>query len=202
MKWRLLALVVVTGYSRTREIASLNKLPCKPSNPRLDSRQIGFCNINKGVTALFEIEIDSSYFRTVVQFPLEMYWHSNASFVVNTLRSVKLRFRINCRWHSPTHSSLVQDSSGHMTTVRPDRTFFPLAVSNSHLVSTLYYLLILYLPLLLISSSYRFNPLKTEFLLNSIYESSSYLTGNTLRLRYKDQPVNAVWENNRCLRVL
>jgi hypothetical protein len=25
---------------------------------------------------------------------------------------------------------------------------------------------------------------------------SSYLTGNTLRLRYKDQPINAVQENN------
>jgi hypothetical protein len=28
---------------------------------------------------------------------------------------------------------------------------------------------------------------------------SSYLTGNTLRLHYKAQPVNAVWENSRCL---
>jgi hypothetical protein len=27
---------------------------------------------------------------------------------------------------------------------------------------------------------------------NNIYKFSSYLTGNTLRLRYKDQPVNAV----------
>jgi hypothetical protein len=32
----------------------------------------------------------------------------------------------------------------------------------------------------------------TEFLLKNIYNFSSYLTGNTLRLRYKDQPVNAV----------
>jgi hypothetical protein len=43
------------------------------------------------------------------------------------------------------------------------------------------------------------NPLKTEFLLTNIYKSSSYLTGNTLRLRYKAQPVNAVWGNSRCL---
>jgi hypothetical protein len=28
---------------------------------------------------------------------------------------------------------------------------------------------------------------------------SPYLTGNTLRLRYRDQPVNAVWGNSRCL---
>jgi hypothetical protein len=28
---------------------------------------------------------------------------------------------------------------------------------------------------------------------------SSYLTGNTLRLRYRAQPVNAVWGNSRCL---
>jgi hypothetical protein len=28
---------------------------------------------------------------------------------------------------------------------------------------------------------------------------SSYLTGNTLRLHYKAQPVNAVWGNSRCL---
>jgi hypothetical protein len=34
------------------------------------------------------------------------------------------------------------------------------------------------------------NPLKTEFLLNNIYKSSPYLTGNTLRLYYKAHPVN------------
>jgi hypothetical protein len=43
------------------------------------------------------------------------------------------------------------------------------------------------------------NPLKTEFLLNNIYKFSSYLTGNTLRLHYKAQPVNAVWGKNRRL---
>jgi hypothetical protein len=37
------------------------------------------------------------------------------------------------------------------------------------------------------------NPLNTEFVRNFIYEFSLYLTGNTLRLRYKAQPVNAVW---------
>jgi hypothetical protein len=36
------------------------------------------------------------------------------------------------------------------------------------------------------------NALNTEFLLNSKFEVSSYLTGNTLCLRYKAQPVNAV----------
>jgi hypothetical protein len=36
------------------------------------------------------------------------------------------------------------------------------------------------------------NPLQTEFLLNNIQEFSSYLTGNTLPLRYKDRPANAV----------
>jgi hypothetical protein len=36
------------------------------------------------------------------------------------------------------------------------------------------------------------NPLQTEFLINNIQDFSSYLTGYTLRLRYKDQPVNAV----------
>jgi hypothetical protein len=36
------------------------------------------------------------------------------------------------------------------------------------------------------------NPLKNEFLENNIYKSGSYLTGDTLRLCYKDQPVNAV----------
>jgi hypothetical protein len=35
--------------------------------------------------------------------------------------------------------------------------------------------------------------------LNNIYKSSPYLTGNTLRLHYKAQPVNAVWGNSRCL---
>jgi hypothetical protein len=42
-------------------------------------------------------------------------------------------------------------------------------------------------------------PLKTAFLLYNIYKFSSYLTGNTLRHRYKAQPVNAVWGNSRCL---
>jgi hypothetical protein len=44
-----------------------------------------------------------------------------------------------------------------------------------------------------------FNPLKTEFILGNIYKSSSYLTGNTLRLCYKAQPVNDVWGNSRYL---
>jgi hypothetical protein len=35
---------------------------------------------------------------------------------------------------------------------------------------------------------------KFEVLLNSIYKFSPYLTGNTLRLSYKAQPVNAVRE--------
>jgi hypothetical protein len=43
------------------------------------------------------------------------------------------------------------------------------------------------------------NPLKTEFVLNNIQKFSLYLTGNTLRLHYKAQPVNAVWGNSRCL---
>jgi hypothetical protein len=38
------------------------------------------------------------------------------------------------------------------------------------------------------------NPLKTDFLLNNIQKFSWYLTGNTLRLRYKGQRVNAVRE--------
>jgi hypothetical protein len=45
----------------------------------------------------------------------------------------------------------------------------------------------------------RANTLKTALLLNNIYKSSPYLTGNTLRLRYKAQPVNAVWGNSSCL---
>jgi hypothetical protein len=42
-------------------------------------------------------------------------------------------------------------------------------------------------------------PLKIEFLISNIYKFSSYLTGNTLRHRYKAKPVNTVWESNRCL---
>jgi hypothetical protein len=34
---------------------------------------------------------------------------------------------------------------------------------------------------------------------NALQEFSSYLTGNTPLLRYKDQPVNIVYENNCCL---
>jgi hypothetical protein len=41
-------------------------------------------------------------------------------------------------------------------------------------------------------NSIKINPLKMEFLPNNIYKSSSYHTGNTLRLHYKAQPVNAV----------
>jgi hypothetical protein len=36
--------------------------------------------------------------------------------------------------------------------------------------------------------------LKAEFLTNTVQKFSPYLTGNTLRLRYKCQPVNAVSE--------
>jgi hypothetical protein len=45
----------------------------------------------------------------------------------------------------------------------------------------------------------QFNPLKTEFLHNLIYKFSLYLTGSTLHLRYKNEPVDAVWGNCRCL---
>jgi hypothetical protein len=37
------------------------------------------------------------------------------------------------------------------------------------------------------------NPLNTEFLLNDIYKLRSYLTGNTLHLRFKDKLVNSVY---------
>jgi hypothetical protein len=47
--------------------------------------------------------------------------------------------------------------------------------------------------------NHELNPIKTEFLLNNIYKSRPYLTGNTLRLHYNAQPVNAVWGNSRCL---
>jgi hypothetical protein len=52
---------------------------------------------------------------------------------------------------------------------------------------------------LTLQECYGLNPLKTELLLHNIYKSSSYLTGNALRLSYKEQPVNAVWGNSRCL---
>jgi hypothetical protein len=47
-----------------------------------------------------------------------------------------------------------------------------------------------YHPILLFKT--YLNPLKTKYVLSSIWEFSSYLTGNTLRLNYKVQPVNAV----------
>jgi hypothetical protein len=37
-----------------------------------------------------------------------------------------------------------------------------------------------------------FNLLNTGFLLNTIYKFGPYLRGNTLRHRYKAQPVNAL----------
>jgi hypothetical protein len=45
----------------------------------------------------------------------------------------------------------------------------------------------------------RASPAETELLLSSIYRLSSYLTGNTTRLRYRVKSVNAVWGNSRCL---
>jgi hypothetical protein len=45
----------------------------------------------------------------------------------------------------------------------------------------------------------QFMKLLNPLLQNNIYKSSLYLTGNTLRLRYKEQPVNAVQGNSRCL---
>jgi hypothetical protein len=41
---------------------------------------------------------------------------------------------------------------------------------------------------------YKLNSLKTEALLNNITELISYLTGNILRLRYKNQELKAVKE--------
>jgi hypothetical protein len=43
------------------------------------------------------------------------------------------------------------------------------------------------------------NPLKTGVLLNNAQKFTSYVAGNTLHLRYKDQPVNAVKEKGRGL---
>jgi hypothetical protein len=43
------------------------------------------------------------------------------------------------------------------------------------------------------------NLLKICFPLNIIYKPSPYLTGSTPHLRYRAQPVNAVWGNSRCL---
>jgi hypothetical protein len=40
---------------------------------------------------------------------------------------------------------------------------------------------------------------KTEFLLSNIKESNSYLRESTLLLRYRANPVNAVWGRSRCL---
>jgi hypothetical protein len=40
--------------------------------------------------------------------------------------------------------------------------------------------------------SQAFGRVEVEFHLNNIYKYSSYLRGNTLRLRYRDNPVNAV----------
>jgi hypothetical protein len=40
---------------------------------------------------------------------------------------------------------------------------------------------------------------RAELFSNNIGSFSPYLTGHTLRLRYRAQPVNAVWGNSRCL---
>jgi hypothetical protein len=47
--------------------------------------------------------------------------------------------------------------------------------------------------------THRYAVLAECRVLNNIYKSSPYLTGNTLRRHYKAQPVNAVWGNSRCL---
>jgi hypothetical protein len=41
------------------------------------------------------------------------------------------------------------------------------------------------------------NTSKTIF--SNINKSNSFLTGNTSQIRYRAQPVNAVWGNSRCL---
>jgi hypothetical protein len=43
------------------------------------------------------------------------------------------------------------------------------------------------------------NTVHTEHINTLCGHFSPYLTGNTLRLRYRAQPVNAVWGNSRCL---
>jgi hypothetical protein len=40
---------------------------------------------------------------------------------------------------------------------------------------------------------------RISILINIKFKSSPYLTGNTLCLRYRAQPVNAVWVNRHCL---
>jgi hypothetical protein len=46
---------------------------------------------------------------------------------------------------------------------------------------------------------YDLSHLKTEFLRKYVTEFNSYLTGNTLRLCYKDQQVITVWGDTRCI---
>jgi hypothetical protein len=54
-------------------------------------------------------------------------------------------------------------------------------------------------PVVAICTTY-FNTLKLYILPTQfICVFRTVLTGNTLRLRYKAQPVNAVWGNSRCL---
>jgi hypothetical protein len=43
------------------------------------------------------------------------------------------------------------------------------------------------------------DPLILKLISIMLKSFGSYLTGNTIRLRYKAQPVNAVWGNSRCL---
>jgi hypothetical protein len=52
-----------------------------------------------------------------------------------------------------------------------------------------------------IGTRYRYihSHLKTELILSDIQKFSSYLTGNILRLHYRNQPVKDVHENIRCL---
>jgi hypothetical protein len=44
----------------------------------------------------------------------------------------------------------------------------------------------------------RFNPLKTKVVLDKVQNFSSYVT-KEMCLQNKDQPINAVWVNNRCI---
>jgi hypothetical protein len=68
-----------------------------------------------------------------------------------------------------------------------------------HVKANFYILILNLLHLMDLTAHSCINPLKTEFLLNNIYKSSLYLTGNTLRLHYKGKPINVVWGNSRCL---
>jgi hypothetical protein len=92
----------------------------------------------------------------------------------------------NCCWLSPAQSFLVSGLLGTHDDI----------YIRSKTTLSLFKLGLIFDERKVLTAALDYRRLLTEFVLNKIYRFNLNLTGNTLSLRYKDQPVSAVQENH------